>query len=112
MHWEALDQPEYAESLDKVKGRLTDLWLLRSSGGKAPKIEELRVVDLISAALKEDVLGRVRPEKPANSKEDSAIAEQRQSYRKEMGKQKWNDDPVNEISDCAHFSTLLSDIGR
>jgi hypothetical protein len=109
MHWEGLDEPEYAQDLEKVKGKLTDIWLLKNSGSEAPpQIEELRVVDLIAAALKTDVLGKVRPVKPENSKEDSAIAAQRDSYRKEMGTDQWKDDPVNQISDSAHFSSLLS----
>jgi hypothetical protein len=109
MHWEGLVKPEYAEEMDKVKGRLTDLWLLRNAAAdKPPKIVELRVVDLIAAALKDDVLGKIRPVKPASSKEDSAISEQRDAYRKATGKDTWKDDPINHISDCAHFSMLLS----
>ena len=110
MHWEGLEQPEYAENLEKVTGRLTDLWLLRDTGSESPPaIEELRVVDLIAAALTAGVLEKVRPIQPGDSKEDSATVDQRKQYRKEITENTLKSEALNEISDSAHFSNLLSD---
>jgi hypothetical protein len=110
MHWEGLDQPEYAGNLDKVTGRLTDLWLLRDTGAESPPVvEELRVVDLIAAALTSEVLAEVRPKAPENSKEDSAMVSQRKEYRASIKENSLKREALNEISDGAHFSNILSD---
>lgn len=108
MHWEAMEEPKHEKELEEVMGVLQDNWLLRHTGADGgPAVEELRVVDLIAAAMAADVLGKARPVKPENSKEDSAIAGKRKAYRGEVGDEEWRDGVENEISDCAHFSRLL-----
>lgn len=110
MHWEALDLPEHADELGKVVGALTDIWLLRNSGGSpAPAIEELRPIDLIAAALSAEALGKARPVKPPQSPEDSAVATQRKAYRSAIGNDHWVEGIDNEIADGAHFARILSE---
>lgn len=110
MHWEALETPTHARDLGKVTGALTDSWLLRHTAeDPSPIVEELRVADLIAAAMKTAVLAKARPVKPEHSQEDSAMTAQRDQYRKSLGKDLWVDGLDNEISDCAHFTRVLTE---
>lgn len=113
MHWEALTPPAHARKLDEVRGRLADAVLIchgRATG--KPTIEELRVVDLVRAALTPELLADV--DEPSSAKdeafpsEDGALADQQRAFRQDRKAPKPDDDVANALAACRYFSHALS----
>jgi hypothetical protein len=78
MYFEALKPDEHPKELDKVYGRLADSLLIRNNGGIAPRLEKVRILDLVRASLDADGIGRAGTG-PALD-EDSAIVAQRKAF--------------------------------
>jgi hypothetical protein len=110
MHWEALRPDQHPKQLDKVYGRLADSLLVRNTGGAAPRLEKLRVMDLVRAALDEEALGAAATG-PA-LEEDSAIVAQRSAFAETLARTR-DASPATkierQIAEAALFARTLSD---
>ncbi|HLT38379.1 MAG TPA: hypothetical protein VK034_18965 [Enhygromyxa sp.] len=114
MHWEALTPPSHARKLDEVRGRLADAVLIchgRTTG--KPDIEELRVVDLVRAALTAKLLAEADADQQSSTddslpSEDGALADQQQAFRADRQAPKPADDLANALAACRYFSHALS----
>ena len=116
MHWEALRAPEHPTDTHQLQGFLADsVTVVHHRTSPPPRVEELRVVDLIAASLSADAVASLRagPAAPtANGEappEIAALVAQRRTYHSEaLGGPEAEHEPVNELSECGYFSRTLS----
>jgi len=118
MYWSAMDKPKHAETAEEVSGILADVFLLSNGPQGTPSavIDEIRIVDLIAAAIPAEKLGQIRQSAaPADAaqalpSEDSVLAAQRRARRNQTvsGPQP-EENAANELADCHYFSLALSE---
>lgn len=93
MHWEALKDPTHAREADQLPGFLADgLTIVHQRRSAPPKVQEMRVVDLIAASLPPGAIERLKA-KPLTRTADggpppelSALLEQRKTYQSEFAR--------------------------
>ncbi|AKQ64721.1 hypothetical protein A176_001633 [Myxococcus hansupus] len=114
MHWDAMELPKHPENLKEVAGALADTLLPCFAAVDAPpRVEELRVVDLVRAALSAqrlsvlDAEGEARGDNPLPS-EDSLLVGPRERFQSETERPPREATPVNELAECRYFSAALS----
>ena len=116
MHWEALEDPAHAKAADKLPGYLADgMSILHQRLTPPPKLQELRVIDLLAAALPAGSIEKLKAKPIANTAdggappENSAITAQFKSYHEDaVSGPEPKDDPANELSECGYFTRVLS----
>jgi hypothetical protein len=113
MHWEALALPEHADDYGDVVGQLSDLLLLRDQAAEhALALENMRVVDLLRAALEPEEAKRLRVDGTPRD-EDGALAAARGKHleataRSTRAQGSGDADAANTIAGCVEFLRLLS----
>ncbi|MCP3135981.1 hypothetical protein [Pyxidicoccus xibeiensis] len=114
MHWEAMELPRHPENLKEVAGALADTLLPCFAAADAPPlVEELRVVDLVRAALPAQSLGELDPEGKAPGDaslptEDSLLVALRERFHAGTERPTREEKPVNALAECRYFSAALS----
>jgi hypothetical protein len=109
MGWEALPPEPHPNELDKVSGRLADSLLVRKTGGVAPRLEKLRILDLVRASLESDALSKLG--KGPKRDEDSVLIAQRKAFAATLPKPKQATPETaveRQIAEAALFVRKLS----
>ena len=116
MHWEALRDPTHTREADQLPGFLADsMMVVHRRRSPPPKVQEMRVVDLIAASLPADAIAALKAD-PINKTADggppperSTLVGQRKIYRSESARGPEPEvDPANVLSECGYFSRMLS----
>jgi hypothetical protein len=110
MYWEALRLEDHPDELPDVRGRLADSLLVRNTGdGPAPRLEKLRVVDLVRASLPAESLPDVNAEGALD--EDTAAAAPCAAFVKSLPvlKEASPESPQRLLAEAALFARKLSD---
>jgi hypothetical protein len=111
MHWDAMETPKHAVALDEIVGVLADTLLVRAvDADAAPKIEELRVVDLVRASLSSEALTELEVPPPDETfpTENAALASQAEAFRKGREVPEPKSDLANTLAQARYFSLALS----
>ena len=116
MHWEALKQPEHSKTADRLPGTLCDgMAVLHHRSTPPPKVQELRIADLIAASLPTAAIKQLNATpvaKTADGKpppEIAALVAERRTYRAQaVGGPEPRKSAENELAECSCFSRMLS----
>ncbi len=114
MHWDAMELPKHPENLKEVAGALADTLLpCFAAADTPPRVEELRVVDLVRAALSAQRLSELDAEGEARGEasrpsEDSLLVGPRERLHADAERPLSEAVPVNELAACRYFSAALS----
>ncbi|MDB4877252.1 MAG: hypothetical protein JWM41_3698 [Gemmatimonadetes bacterium] len=111
MHWEALPDPKHPKAASDVAGSLGDAVLVRNAEPRARyAVRELRVVDMMRAALTADEIADAGGEGAA-ADEDNSLAGLRAAHRAATPylSDTAPTTPQNIVAECADFLHLLSD---
>jgi hypothetical protein len=110
MYWEALRLADHPDELPDVRGRLSDSLLVRNTGdGPAPRLEKLRVVDLVRASLATAALPDVNADGALD--EDAAAAAACAAFVKSLPvvEDASPESPQRLLAEAALFARKLSD---
>jgi hypothetical protein len=113
MCWESLRPDLHPKDLESVCGQLADSLLIRHTGaGLAPRLEKLRIIDLVRSALDSDVRAKVAGD--ASLDEDGAISSQRKAFVETLAEFKSEDAMPDtaierQIAEAMLFARKLSD---
>jgi hypothetical protein len=110
MYWEALRPEDHPKELDKVSGRLADSLLVRKTGGVPPRLEKLRIVDLVRASLESAALDKVA--QGPKRDEDGALVAQLNAFSATLPKPKRATPETaveRQIAEAGLFARKLSD---
>jgi hypothetical protein len=118
MHWSAMDEPAHAATLPEVIGYRADALLVSHAGSSGkPAVQEMRVVDMIKAALPADRIAALAPpadpSTPAPTtaqfpREDAVLQSARAAAATSRSGPEPQAAPVNELAECRYFSQGLS----
>lgn len=114
MHWEAMEMPKHAKVLDEVTGVLADTLLVcTASPTGQPKIEELRIVDLVRATLSAETLKALDKSAPPPNelslpREDSVLSSLRKDFRAGRKAPEPKADLVNALAEGRYLGLALS----
>lgn len=118
MHWEALPAPSHPREAERMPGFLADaMAIVHHLTTEPPRVQELRVVDLVAASLSPDGIQRLNATPGARTADGGpppelgALVAQRGAWAgtaRREGDPEPERDAANELAACSHFSRALS----